>query len=202
MLHPLPRLSLEVHLPVSSFESSAFPVLAMGRLPASFHVYDFTWCEISRLQIFLHVEASEFARLPGRSYRCILAGQPRLLRPGRTCFVTSACTGYANRPNQVIDGARTFTLLDSQPCRLLHQRIADARHTLWNRQTGAPFARSPELKVVRHTCSYFSAELPTFRSCVASYEALTLKLSQVGNAVVASWASGQEPMEVYTFPTH
>src|ERR1035441_8242702 len=25
MLHPLPRLSLEVHLPVSSFESSAFP---------------------------------------------------------------------------------------------------------------------------------------------------------------------------------
>ena len=119
MLHPLPRLSLEVHLPVSSFESSAFPVLAMGRLPASFHVYDFTWCEISRLQIFLHVEASEFACLPGRSYRCILAGQPRLLRPGRTCFVTSACTGYANRPNQVIDGARTFTLLDSQPCRLL-----------------------------------------------------------------------------------
>src|SRR6516162_6769088 len=27
------------------------------------------------------------------------AGQPGLLRPGRTCFVTSACTGYANRPN-------------------------------------------------------------------------------------------------------
>ena len=27
------------------------------------------------------------------------AGQPELLRPGRTCFVTSARTGYANRPN-------------------------------------------------------------------------------------------------------
>jgi hypothetical protein len=54
---------------------------------------------ISRLQIFLYVEASKFARLPGRSYRCVsTAGQPRLLRPGRTCFVTSACTGYANRP--------------------------------------------------------------------------------------------------------
>src|SRR5215471_410091 len=26
------------------------------------------------------------------------AGQPGLLRPGRTCFVTSARTGYANRP--------------------------------------------------------------------------------------------------------
>ncbi len=102
MLHPLPRLSLEVHSPVTSFESSAFPLLGMGRLPASFHVYDFTWCEFSRLQISLHDEASEFARLPSRSYRCILAGQPRLLRPGRTCFVASACTGYANRPNLVI----------------------------------------------------------------------------------------------------
>jgi hypothetical protein len=26
-------------------------------------------------------------------------GQPRLLRPGKTCFVTSARTGYASRPN-------------------------------------------------------------------------------------------------------
>jgi hypothetical protein len=75
---------------------------------------------LSKLQIFLHVEASEFARLPGRSYRCkTTAGQPRLLRPGRTCIVTFACTGYANRPNQAIDGTRTLTLLDSQPCRLL-----------------------------------------------------------------------------------
>jgi hypothetical protein len=27
------------------------------------------------------------------------AGQPRLLHPGRTCFVTSTRTGYASRPN-------------------------------------------------------------------------------------------------------
>jgi len=27
------------------------------------------------------------------------AGQPRLLHPGRTCFVTSARTGHASRPN-------------------------------------------------------------------------------------------------------
>jgi hypothetical protein len=31
--------------------------------------------------------------------RTVSAGQPRLLRPGRTCFVTSARTGYASRPN-------------------------------------------------------------------------------------------------------
>jgi hypothetical protein len=47
------------------------------------------------------------------------AGQPGLLRPGLSCFVTSARTGYANRLTQAIDGAGTFTLSDSQPCRLL-----------------------------------------------------------------------------------
>ena len=38
---------------------------------------------------------------PPRSFlplRLIVAGQPRLLRPSRTCFVTSACIGYANHP--------------------------------------------------------------------------------------------------------
>jgi hypothetical protein len=46
-------------------------------------------------------------------------GQPRLLRPGISCFVTSARSGYAIRPIQVIDGERTFTFPDLQPCRLL-----------------------------------------------------------------------------------
>jgi hypothetical protein len=45
--------------------------------------------------------------------------QPRLLRPGVSCFVTSARSGYAIRPIQVIDGKRTSTFLDLQPCRLL-----------------------------------------------------------------------------------
>jgi hypothetical protein len=47
------------------------------------------------------------------------AGRPRLLLPGRTCFVTSARTGYAIRPIQAIDGERTFTFLDLRPCRPL-----------------------------------------------------------------------------------
>ena len=54
---------------------------------------------ISRLQTFRYVQASEFAHLPDRSYRCNTAGQLRLLLPGKTCFVTSARTGYAIRPN-------------------------------------------------------------------------------------------------------
>ena len=48
------------------------------------------------------------------------AGQPSLLLPRISQFVTSLCSGYANRPNRAIDGMRTFTSLDSQPCRPLH----------------------------------------------------------------------------------
>ncbi len=45
----------------------------------------------SRLQTFLDVQASEFARFPGCSYRCAYSpGRLRLLRPGISCFVASA----------------------------------------------------------------------------------------------------------------
>ena len=36
------------------------------------HEHDFSWTPVSRLQLFLYVQASEFACLPGRSYRCKL----------------------------------------------------------------------------------------------------------------------------------
>ncbi len=100
MLGPLPRRSHRVPIPVSSSVSSAFPQRGRGRLPASIREYDFSRELFSRLQTFLYVQASEFARLPDRSYRCACAaGQPRLLHPGRACFVASARTGYASRPN-------------------------------------------------------------------------------------------------------
>jgi hypothetical protein len=62
--------------------------------------YDFSQARVSRMQIFLDVPASKFAHPPDRPYRCdTTAGQPGLLRPGLSCFVTSTRTGYANRPN-------------------------------------------------------------------------------------------------------
>jgi hypothetical protein len=64
------------------------------------HEHDFSVVRFRDWQTFRYVQASEFARLPDRAYRCnIAAGQLRLLLPGRTCFVTSARTGYAIRPN-------------------------------------------------------------------------------------------------------
>ena len=48
-------------------------------------------------------------------------GRPWLLRPSRTYVVTDGCIGYASPPNRAIEGAGTFTPLDSRPCRLLQQ---------------------------------------------------------------------------------
>jgi hypothetical protein len=97
---PMPRRSHEVHLPVSSFVSSAFPRSRVSRLPASnprtrlfadrlFEAADIPLC--SGLRVCS----------PPRSFPPLLtaAGRPRLLHPGRTCFVASARTGHANRPN-------------------------------------------------------------------------------------------------------
>jgi len=43
--------------------------------------------------------SSQQRQLTGAGDRCdTAAGQPGLLRPGISCFVTSARSGYANRP--------------------------------------------------------------------------------------------------------
>jgi len=46
-------------------------------------------------------------------------GQSWLLHPRISRFVTSPCSGYANRPNRAIGGKGTFTPHNRQPCRLL-----------------------------------------------------------------------------------
>jgi hypothetical protein len=51
------------------------------------------------------------------------AGQPWLLRPRLSRFVTSPCSGYARRLNRVIDGMGPFTPQDPQPCRLLPSAV-------------------------------------------------------------------------------
>ncbi len=50
------------------------------------------------------------------------AGRARLLHPRVSRFVTSPCSGYANRPNRATGGKGTCTPQDRQPCRLLPGR--------------------------------------------------------------------------------
>jgi hypothetical protein len=51
------------------------------------------------------------------------AGQPGLLRPGTSCFVASARTGYANRPN-----TGNWRCRDSHPARLPALSAAPISH--------------------------------------------------------------------------
>ena len=81
------------------------PQRVMGRLPTRFHPMTPRWALFSRLQPFLNVQTSKLACHPGHPYRNgIPIGQPWRLHPGRTCVVTSTCTGYAIRLKRAIDG--------------------------------------------------------------------------------------------------
>src|SRR5712691_11831468 len=81
------------------------PQRVMGRLPTNFHPMTPWWALFSRLQPFLNVQTSKLSCHPGHPYRNgIPVGQPWRLHPGRTCVVTSTCTGHAIRPKRAIDG--------------------------------------------------------------------------------------------------
>src|SRR5258708_9816789 len=76
------------------------PVHYRGRLPAFPRRNDFTTDPFFETAAFSLCSGPQVCS-PPRSLlplRLIVAGQPRLLRPSRTCFVASACIGYANHP--------------------------------------------------------------------------------------------------------
>ena len=76
------------------------PVHYRGRLPAFPHQNDFTTDPFFETAAIPLCSGPQVC-LPPRSFlllRLTVAEQPRLLHPSRTCFVTSACIGYANHP--------------------------------------------------------------------------------------------------------
>ena len=127
---PLARRYREVLLPVSSSASSAFPNRGVGRLPA-------TTREIRLLAeaFFVAADISLCSSLrvcsPPRSFLPL-----RILPQGSRDFYIRA--HRASLPPhvpdmlavriQAIDGARTFTLQDSQPCRPLPSVLRFKRH--------------------------------------------------------------------------
>jgi hypothetical protein len=76
------------------------PVHYRGRLPAFPRRNDFTTDPFFETAA-IPLRSGPQVCSPPRSFlplRLIVAGQLRLLRPSKTCFVTSACIGYANHP--------------------------------------------------------------------------------------------------------
>jgi hypothetical protein len=81
------------------------PVHYRGRLPACTRRNDFMtdrFFETAAISLCSGPQVCSPPR-PFLPLRLIAAGQPRLLRPSRTCFVASACIGYANHlPRQLV----------------------------------------------------------------------------------------------------
>jgi hypothetical protein len=103
---PIPA-ALEVHLPVSSLEASAFPPL--GRVGAQhlIHALRLRRGPTFGSAVIPLCSGPRFCSPP----RSLLPqgatstlGSRDLLRPSRTRFVTSSCIGYASRLNRVIAG--------------------------------------------------------------------------------------------------
>ena len=131
-----------VLIPVTSHKNIGLRHSSTGSaFPQCLHNTTLHGHQISGLQSFSYVQASTFARHPGRSYRyavlhpigdslltpvCYLRFSIRqlwLLLPSSSRFVTSPCPGYANCPNRAIDSMRTFTSQNLQPCRLLRYHL-------------------------------------------------------------------------------
>src|ERR1700720_2931536 len=72
------------------------------------------------MQIFRNVPASKFARPPDRPYRCeiLLQGSRGFYVRAYRALLPPHAPDMLTVRIQVIDGTRTFTLSDSQPCRL------------------------------------------------------------------------------------
>ena len=177
MLDPVPRRFHRVRLPVSSSVVIGLPQRRLGsafpRLSAN---HDFSRSVFSRLQIFLNVPASKFARPPDRLYRCaycrraagaFTSGQYRASLPLHAPDMLTVRI-------QAIDSTRTFTLLDSQPCRLLTFAPRTLLRFITTTGQSAPELRMRTLTLVvlPLVASPFSIEVqvPTFRS-TASWQA-------------------------------
>jgi hypothetical protein len=137
-----------VHLPGSSSASSAFPYhrvdwSASRFFPANtiFHGQDFRGCSYSVMFRPPSLLASQIVPTAAS----FPAGQPRLLRPSRTCVVTFARIGYTLRPttgnwrNEDFHLAG-FTALSTAPYSFLVRLFHPLLHAGLSRRTNIPIA--------------------------------------------------------------
>ncbi len=101
---PLPRWAPMVLYPVTSHRNIGLPCARQIGFPTTPRTATSVRPNFSELQSFLYVQAPRFAHHPGRSHHNPeWTGQPWLLLPNNSRFVTSPCPGYASRPNRAID---------------------------------------------------------------------------------------------------
>ena len=103
---PIPA-ALEVHIPVSSLEASAFPPLGRVGAQRLTHALRLRHGPTFGSAVIPLCSGPRFCS-PPRSLlpqgRTAALGSRDLLRPSRTRFVTSSCIGYASRLNRVTAG--------------------------------------------------------------------------------------------------
>jgi hypothetical protein len=87
--------------------------------PSNIHTATSVWACFRGRSHSLMFRPADLLATPIAPTAVISTGQPWLLRPSLSRFVTSPCPGYANRPFRATDGKGTFTPQDPQPCRLL-----------------------------------------------------------------------------------
>jgi hypothetical protein len=127
--------------PVSSTMSSAFPKERMGRLPACFVPRITT----SRRSVFRGCRYSLMFRPPSLLSPQIVPTAAILLQGSRGFYVRAyRALLPPHAPDmltvriQVIDGTGTFTLSDSQPCRLLTSRHGPSARKAYGRSKDLP----------------------------------------------------------------
>ena len=99
MPEPIPRRFAECVCLVLPQRSSAFPIIRLGGLPASFREHDFPRVGFRGCSyFFMFRPPSLLASQIVPTAASFLAGQPRLLHPSKTRVVTFARIGHAIRP--------------------------------------------------------------------------------------------------------
>jgi hypothetical protein len=120
MPEPVPRRYAECVCLVLPQRSSAFPIIRLGRLPASFREHDFPRIGFRGCSYFVMFRPpSLLASQIVPTATSLLAGQPRLYIRAERASLPSHASDMLSARLQAIGGARTFTSQDSQPCRLL-----------------------------------------------------------------------------------
>jgi len=130
------------------------------------------WALFSRLQPFLNVQTSKLACHPGHPYRNgIPIGQLWRLHPGRTCVVTSTCTGYAIRPKRAIDGRglsphKSHGIVGYSYPLQRTRRVSPARCPGRVLLRQVPFGQTPSLRPLRNRLPGVVRGLPRYSGSV------------------------------------